>query len=109
MTDAGGTTTLTQLSNVGPYMVYALKNTSVDSGETIPFDGPSNSPVVAEDKVVILGAENQTTEASLNSSGMTVAYDETNMHFTYTDAGTTDDVVVIVFMYIPKADSTLGD
>lgn len=109
MVDAGGTNTLIQLSNEGPYMKFILHNTSVDSTETIPFDGPSNSPVVAEDRVMILGAQNWTDEISLNSDTHVVEYDETNMHFTVTDAAMTNgSSYSIVFIYIPQGDSSLG-
>lgn len=101
MADAGGTTTLTTISNVGEYTIYKLSNSSVDSGETIPFDGPSNSPVSAEDKVVILGGVNETTEKQLGGASATCEYDETAMHFTWTESGAADDVVSIYFMYIP--------
>jgi len=108
MTDAGGTTTLIQLGNEGPYMKYILKNTSVDSGETIPFDGPSNSPVAAEDRVIILGLFNFTNETSGAGTALSAAYDETAMHFTITESGITDDDVGVVFIYIPQGDATLG-
>ena len=100
MVDAGGTTTFEILSNVGPYMLCKVSNTSVDSTETIPLDGPSNSPVVAEDQVVIVGALNETTESQLGGSALTVEYDETAMHFTVTESGATDDVVSIYFYLI---------
>ena len=102
MTDAGGTTTLKQIGNVGEFMLYEIKNTSWDSTETIPFDGPSNSPVTAEDKVIIIGALNETTEAQAADGTLTVAYDETAMHFTATESGAADDVIVIWFYYKAK-------
>ncbi len=109
MTDAGGTNTLIKLSDEGPYMKYLLKNDSVDTTETIPFDGPSNSPVVAEDKVIILGVFNFTSEASGAGAALSAEYDETNMHFTITESGAADDDIGVVFYYIPQADSELGD
>jgi hypothetical protein len=102
MADAGGTTTLKQIANVGEYMMYEITNTSVDTGETIPFDGPSNSPVKAEDQVIILGALNETTESQAAGGDITVEYDETDMHFTVTEGGIADDVVTIVFLYKPQ-------
>lgn len=109
MTDAGGTTTLIQLGNEGPYMKYLIRNTSVDNGQTIPFDGPSNSPVVAEDKVIILGGTNFTQETAIGGGTTTVEYDETAKHFTVTDASASSSDVAIVFIYIPKGDSALAD
>jgi len=109
MADAGGTDTLIQLGNEGPYMKYLLKNTDVDDGETIPFDGPSNSPVVAEDKVIILGVFNFTNETSGAGTALSAEYDETAMHFTITESGVTSDEIGVVFMYIPKGDIALGD
>jgi len=109
MADAGGTNTLVQLSNEGPYMKFLLKNDSCDDGETIPFDGPSNSPVVAEDKVIILGVFNFTAETSGAGTALSAEYDETAMHFTITESGITADDIGVVFLYIPKGDSTLGD
>lgn len=101
MADAGGTTTLKQVMNVGQYMMFEISNDSVDSGETIPFDGPSNSPVSAEDQVIILGGLNEDTEEAIGGGTATVAYDETNMHFTWTETGASDDTVTIVFLYKP--------
>lgn len=109
MSDAGGTTTLIQLSNEGPYMKYLLKNDDTDDGETIPFDVPSNSPVRAEDKVIILGVFNFTAETSGEGTALSTEYDETAMHFTITESGVTEDDIGVVFMYIPQADSELGD
>jgi len=108
MVDAGGTTTLTQLSNEGPYMKFIIENDSVDNGETIPFDGPANSPVVAEDRVIILGGCNFTQETQVQGATTTVEYDETAMHFTVTDASASSSAVAIVFIYIPQGDATLG-
>jgi hypothetical protein len=102
MADAGGTTTLKQIMNVGEYTMYEISNDSVDSTETIPFDGPSNSPVKAEDQVIILGATNETTETQAADGTLTVAYDETNMHFTVTESNAADDTVTIVFLYKPQ-------
>lgn len=101
MTDAGGNNTLMQLSNEGGYTRYLLINDSVDSGQTIPFDGPSNTPVSAEDKVIILGAQDWTNETSAASGDMVVEYDETNKHFTFTDSGVSGAVVAIEFRHIP--------
>ncbi len=109
MGDAGGTNTLIQLSNEGPYMKYLLVNDSVDTTETIPFDGPSNSPVVAEDKVIILSVFNFTSEASSAGTALSAEYDETEMHFTITESAAADDEIGVVFLYIPKGDSELGD
>lgn len=107
MVDAGGTNTLVKLADLGQCMVFALTNSSVDSTETIPFDGPSNSPVKAEDQVIVLGMLNQTTESQSSGTALSCEYDETAMHFTVTEAGITDDVVTIVFMYIPSGKSGL--
>ncbi len=109
MTDAGGTTTLIKLSEEGPYMKYLLKNTSVTTAETIPFDGPSNSPVIAEDKVIILSVFNFTDETSSAGTALSAEYDETNMHFTITESGASDEEIGVVFYYVPKADPELGD
>ena len=109
MSDAGGTTTLIKLSDEGPYMKYLLKNDDCDDGETIPFDGPSNSPVVAEDKVIILGVFNFTTETSGAGTALSAEYDETEKHFTITESGVTEDDIGVVFYYIPQSDAELGD
>lgn len=108
MVDAGGTTTLIQLGNEGPYMKYLIRNDSVDNGETIPFDGPANSPVQAEDRVMILGGMNFSQETSVNGATTTVEYDETAMHFTVTDASASSSDIAIVFIYIPQGDAQLG-
>lgn len=100
MADAGGTTTLELISNVGQYPLYKIKNTSVDDGETIPLDGPANSPVKAEDKVIIVGALNETDEKQGAGATLSVEYDETAMHFTVTESGITDDIVSILFYYV---------
>ncbi len=101
MTDAGGTTTLNVISTEGPYMLYKISNDSVDDGETIPFDGPSNSPVVAEDQVIVVGGLNETTEKQIGAGGTaSVEYDETAMHFTFTESGATADVVTIWFYHL---------
>jgi len=107
MVDAGGTTTLVKLADVGQMMLFAITNDDVDSTETIPFDGPSNSPVQAEDQVFILGALNQTTEKQLGGAALTVEYDETAMHFTPTETGATADVITIVFLYLPSGKTGL--
>lgn len=109
MVDAGGTTTLIKLSDEGPYMKYLIRNDSVDNGETIPFDGPSNSPVSAEDKVMVIGGANMTQETQVQGATTTVEYDETAMHFTVTDAGASSSDIYIVFIYIPQGDPSLGD
>ena len=96
MVDAGGTTTLTKITNVGPYMLMKLSNDSWDSTETIPLD-ITDSPVAAEDQVLIVGALNETTESQLGGSALTVEYDETAMHFTGTESGATADVLSIWF------------
>ena len=100
MVDAGGTTTFEVLSNVGPYMLCKISNDSVDSTETIPLDGPSNSPVAIEDQVMIVGGLNETTEKALGGSAATCEYDETAMHFTWTESGATADVVTIFFFLL---------
>ena len=109
MVDAGGTNTLIQLGNEGPYMKYLLRNDSVDNGQTIPFDGPSNSPVVAEDKVIILGVQNMTQETSSHGTTTSAEYDETEKHFTITDASASSSDLMVVFIYVPKGDTALGD
>lgn len=99
MTDAGGTTTLKMINNSGEYPLYEISNSSWDSAETIPFDGPSNSPVKAEDQIIIIGAANETTETQAADGTLTVSYDETAMHFTATESGAADDVITIWFYY----------
>jgi len=101
MTDAGGTTTFEVLSNVGPYMLCKVSNTSCDTAETIPLDGPSNSPIVAEDQVIVVGILNETTEAQGGGSALSCEYDETEMHFTITESGAASDVITI-FFYLLK-------
>ena len=102
MTAAGGTTTLVQIANVGQYSLYKISNSEWDSTETIPFDGPANSPVKAEDQVIIIGALNETTEEQLSGTALSVAYDETAMDFTPTESGAADDVMTIWFYHIPQ-------
>jgi len=106
--DAGGTNTLIQLSNEGSYMTYLLRNDSCDNGQTIPFDGPSNSPVSAEDRVVILSVHNMTQETSSAGTVTSAEYDETNKHFTITDAAASSSDLMVVFIYIPSGDLVLG-
>jgi len=101
MTDAGGTNTFEVLDNVGQYQLCKISNDSVDNGETIPLDGPSNSPIKAEDQVMIVGILNETTESSGAGIVLSAEYDETAMHFTITESGITDDVVTI-FFYLLK-------
>lgn len=108
MVDAGGTNTLIQLSNEGPYMKYLLRNDSVDNGQTIPFDGPANSLVQAEDRVVILSVHNMTQETSSAGTVTSAEYDETAMHFTVTDAAASSSDLMVVFIYIPSGDTALG-
>jgi len=108
MVDAGGTNTLIQLGNEGPYMKYLLRNDSVDNGQTIPFNGPGNSPVQAEDRVIILGVHNMTQETSGAGTVTSAEYDETEMHFTITDAAASSSDLMIVFIYIPSGDIALG-
>jgi len=100
MTDAGGTTTFEVIGNVGNFMLCKVSNDSVDDGETIPLDGPSNSPIVAEDQVLILGGLNETTEKQIAGATLSVEYDETEMHFTVTESSITDDVVTILFLLL---------
>ena len=97
MTDAGGTNTFEMITNVGTYMLCKLKNDSVDNGETIPLDGPSNSPVVAEDQLIVVGVNNETQETQLGGGTTSVEYDETEMHFTVTDSGASSSVISIWF------------
>ena len=108
MVDAGGTNTLLQIGNEGPYMVYLLRNDSVDNGQTIPFDSPANSPVVAEDRVIILSVQNMTQETSSAGTVTSAEYDETNKHFTITDAAASSSDLMVVFFYIPSGDLVLG-
>jgi len=108
MVDAGGTNTLLQIGNEGPYMVYLLRNDSVDNGQTIPFDSPANSPVVAEDRVIILSVQNMTQETSSAGTVTSAEYDETEKHFTITDAAASSSDLMVVFIYIPQGDATLG-
>ena len=109
MVDAGGTNTLIQLSNEGSYMKYLLRNDSVDNGQTIPFDGSSNSPVAAGDKVIILSVHNMTQETSSHGTVTSAEYGETAMDFTITDASASSSDLMIVFIYVPQGDSVLGD
>lgn len=109
MVDAGGTNTLIQLSNEGPYMKYLLRNDSVDNGQTIPFDGPANSPVQAGDRVIILSVHNMTQETSSAGTVTSAEYAETAKHFTITDASASSSDLMVVFIYIPQLDPTLGD
>jgi len=102
MTDAGGTNTLKQISNVGEYTLWELRNDSVTDGETIPFDGPANSPVKAEDQVMVVGALAETGEAQAADGTLTPPYDETAMHFTVTLNGLSDTPVKIWFYHIPQ-------
>jgi len=107
MADAGGTTTLITVGTEGPYTRYILHNTEWDSGETLPFD-ITGSPVVAEDRVVILGVQDWTNETSGASGNITAEYDETNMHFTVTDSGVSAASVCVMFLHIPGTDGDLG-
>jgi hypothetical protein len=107
MADAGGTTTLVKIGTEGPYNKYIVHNTSVDSAETIPVD-VTGSPIKAEDRVMVLGAQDWTNETSAASGNMTVEYDETALHFTFTDSGVTNASVAICFLHIPAADKDLG-
>lgn len=100
MTDASGTNTLRIISNVGKHLLYEIKNNDVDDGETIPFDSPSNSPVVAEDQVIVIGMYNETTEKTGGGGALSCEYDESNMHFTVTESGITTDVIRIQFYYL---------
>lgn len=112
MADAGGTQTCVQLSNEGGLMKFAVTNTQVTSGETVPLDGAAGTGVPglsAEDKVIVVGALNHTSETQLNASALTVAYDETAMHFTVTESGKTDEKYTIIFYYIPQSNKQLGD
>lgn len=99
MADAGGTTTLELISNVGQYPLYMIRNDDVDSTETIPLDSVADF-VSAEDKVMVVGALNETTESQAADGTLTVAYDETAMHFTVTESGITGDAVQIFFYYL---------
>ena len=108
MADAGGTTTLVKVGTEGPYNRYIVHNTSVDTTETIPVD-IAGSPIAAEDRVMILGAQNWTDEISLNSDTHVVEYDETARHFTVTDAQMTNgSSYAICFLHIPQNDGDLG-
>ena len=97
MTDAGGTTTLTRLADIGQVSLWRIRNTSVSTGETIPLD-ITGSPFAAEDQVIILGAQNDDSEEQVSGTTLVVAYDETNKHFTVTESGVTDKQIDIVFM-----------
>lgn len=109
MTDAGGTNKVIQLSNCGSYMLYMVYNTEVSNGETIPIDGTDGVPgIQAEDKVFILSGANLTDETQIGGATVTCEYGETEMHFTWTDAGASDDDVAIVFMYVPQGDPFIG-
>ncbi len=108
MTDAGGTNTLIQLENEGPYMRYLLRNDSVDNGQTIPFDSPSNSPVQAGDRVIIESVHNMTQETSSAGTVTSAEYSESNKHFTVTDAAASSSDLMVVFTYIPQGDPALG-
>ena len=109
MADAGGTTTLVQIGNEGPYMKYILHNTAVTDGETIPFD-ITGSPVQAEDRVLILSVFNWTSETDSSAQGNALGalYDESNMHFTIVESGKTDESIGVCFIYIPQGDDELG-
>jgi len=108
MVDAGGTTTLVKVGTEGPYNKYIVHNTSVDTTETIPVD-ITGSPIQAEDRVMVLGAQDWTTEVTLGTGGFTVEYDETARHFTITDASmSAGSSVSVCFLHIPANDSDLG-
>lgn len=108
--DAGGTNTVTQISNEGPYMIFLARNTSTDNAEGIPIDGTDGVPgIQAEDKVIILGGTNFSDETSLWGATFTAAeYDETTMQIIVAGGMSSDDVGVL-FMYIPQTDPFLGD
>lgn len=109
MADAGGTNTVVQIGNEGPYMKYVVYNTSADNAETIPIDGTNGVPgIQAEDKVIVVGGMNFSDETALWGATFTgVEYDETNMHFTLAGSMSGDDIA-IVFIYIPQSDPFLG-
>lgn len=102
MSDAGGTNTFEILANVGERMLCKVRNTSVDSTETIPLDGMSNSVISAGDTVILLGALNETTETQLAGTAIGIEYSKSAMHFTITESGITDEVYTIMFYLIKK-------
>lgn len=111
MVDAGGTNSVIQISNEGPYMIFLVRNDSVDNGQMIPIDGTNGVPgIQAGDKVIAMGGTNFSAEKSLWGGTFTsVEYSETNMHFTVVDSGASSHDIAIVFVYIPQGDTLLGD
>lgn len=97
MVDAGGTDTLITIGNVGEDTLYEIRNTSVDNGQTIPVDGVSNTPFVAEDKVMVVGVFNETQGTSLGGGTTSVEWDESALHFTVTDASASSSDIRIWF------------
>lgn len=93
MTEAGGTTTLNQVANVGSYTLWKISNSSVSEGETITL--PAACPITAGVQVCIVGALEETAESQLGSV-LSISYSETNTQFTA-------DVVVGAATFTDKA------
>lgn len=101
MTDAGGTSTITKIGDCGQASIWRLRNTDVTHTETMPLD-ITGSPFVAEDEIIIIGALDDTNEKQVSGSTLDVEYDETNMHFTITQASLSNTQVDIYFMYVGR-------
>lgn len=99
MVEAGGTTTLKRIANVGEYELYEIKNDSWDSTETITIPTTATQ-IPAESKVVIIGATNETTESTMGDGVIVVAYNETTQAFSATEAGAASDVLRILFYVV---------
>ena len=95
MTEAGGTTTLSPITNVGDYQFYEILNDSVSDGETITI--PSAAPFWTSDKIVIHGALNETSGAQLSGASLSVQYSESNLQFTFNEGGASDDAIRVFF------------
>lgn len=101
MTDAGGTSTLTKVGDWGQVTMWRLRNTSVDTTETMPVD-ITGSPVAAEDQCIIIGGLSQKDEKQVSGNDLDIEYDETNRHFTITQTGCSSHNVDIYFLHTPQ-------
>lgn len=96
MTDAGGTSTLTKIGDLGQITLWRLRNTSVDDTETMPLD-ITGHPFHAESQIIVVGGLSDTSEKQVSGNDLTVEYDETNMHFTIGESGLSGKQVDIYF------------
>jgi len=95
MTEAGGTTTVRHLANVGYYGLYEISNDSCDDAETITVPTTSVPEISTTSQVIVVGVLNETTENQMPACS--ASYSESGRQFTFHESGASSDVVDILF------------